>query len=154
MHQIPKKDTISVYSLEEITKPLFSVGTAPSTRALEAGAIALFLILGVLSVIAGAYYIAVLFFLISVAFTLVYFRLERFDFYEDTLQIYRRRKLLREVHYSSIESVYMSKGTFTLPPRISLKVKEQKEMLSWVGNPKNKELSIDLHSWLKKKIES
>lgn len=139
--------------LEESTKPLFSVGTAPSTKALEVGAIALFLILGVLSVLAGAYYVAVLFFLISLVFTFVYFRLERFDFYEDALRIYRRKKLLREVHYFSIESMHMSRGTFTLPPRISLKVKEQKETLGWVGNPKNNELSMNLSSWLKKKIE-
>lgn len=138
---------------ERSTKPLFTVGTAPSTKALEAGAIALFFILGVFSVIADAYYAAVLFFLISLAFTLVYFRLERFDFYEDELRIFRRRRLLREIHYSSIESVHISKGTFTLPSRISLKVKGGKEILSWVGNPKNKELSMDLYSWLEKKIE-
>jgi hypothetical protein len=151
MYRVLNKDQ-QCYLLEESTKPLFTVGTAQSTKALEVGAIAFFLILGVLSVIADAYYIAILFFLISLSFTLVYFRLERIDFYEDALRIYRRRRLLGEIHYFRIESAHMSKGTFTLPPRISLKVKEQKETLSWVGNPKSKELSMDLYSWLKKKM--
>ncbi|MHB8565591.1 MAG: hypothetical protein ACYC7D_04105 [Nitrososphaerales archaeon] len=132
-------------------KPLFSIGVSLSTRLLEIGAALLFFVSSLLSAISSAYYIAVLFALFAVIFSVVYFRMIRFDFYEESLRILRRNTLLREVQYSSVKDIYFAKGTFSMPPKISLKLKDE-ERLGWIGNPMNKELNVDLLSWLKSKV--
>lgn len=135
-------------------RPLFSVGTSQSTRLLEIGAIVLFLVLSVLSIASSAYEIAILFAIVAVIFIIIYFRMARFDFYEESLRIQRRNALLKEIQYSDVEDVYISKPSLTMPPRVSLTVKDDPKGLAWVGNPKNKELGVDLIAWLKEKVKS
>src|SRR5579875_3508380 len=87
-------------------RPLFSVGTSQSTRLLEIGAIVLFLVLSVLSIASSAYEIAILFAIVAVIFIIIYFRMARFDFYEESLRIQRRNALLKEIQYSDVEDVH------------------------------------------------
>ena len=138
-------------SIEE-GEALFSVGTSFSTRLLEFLAMGLFAILSLLAFFSSALYVSITFALLSIAFLVIYFRMARFDFYEDRMKIQRRKKVLGETRYSDVKEIFVTKGTRSTPPRISLELKNSEKKLGWVGKPMNKDLDVDLLTWLRAKI--
>jgi hypothetical protein len=72
-------------------------------------------------------------------------------FYDDSMSISGRQKA--DLQYHEIQEVTMKRSMLGVP-KLSILVRNQTVPLELFGNPKNKQLGIDLNSWLLKKVRN
>jgi hypothetical protein len=135
------------------TKPLFVRGRSFGVWLLFAALMIAFLLDSSYYKAENLYLVLVLMFGSIGTFVFALFR-ERLDFYEDTLRISRLGLTMQSLPYDEVEDIKVSSNRF--PHALSrvriLIVPSFGEPIEITGNPFNKEIGLDLCSFLARKI--